>query len=109
MSQSLLNCFKSILLLCSFLAYATAEETENPSPTNQFSTSEKWIYGILTGVGLGLVGFFAAGLVVFFKNYTKYKFEGILKVLVAFAAGALIGDALIHLIPEAFSSEEGEE
>lgn len=36
-------------------------------------------------------------------------FDGFLKVLIAFAAGALLGDAVIHLIPEAFSSEEEEQ
>jgi len=36
-------------------------------------------------------------------------FDGFLKVLVAFAAGALLGDAVVHLIPEAFSSEEKEQ
>jgi len=40
------------------------------SSTNKFSDTEKWIYGILTGIGLGLVGFFAAALVVYLKKYT---------------------------------------
>lgn len=38
--------------------------------TNKFSDTEKWIYGILTGIGLGLVGFFAAALVVYLKKHT---------------------------------------
>lgn len=94
-----------ILLAVLSAVPARAENTE-VDPSKKFSDAEKWIYGILTGIGLGLVGFFAAALVVYFKKYTKIHFDGFLKVLVAFAAGALLGDALIHLIPEAFSSEE---
>ena len=55
-----------------FLAKIARSEDDNAidSSTNKFTDTEKWIYGILTGIGLGLVGFFAAALVVYLKKYT---------------------------------------
>jgi len=103
--------FSWFLLSILLLAEIARSEDGNAidASTNKFSDAEKWIYGILTGVGLGLVGFFAAALVVYLKKYTQVHFDGFLKVLVAFAAGALLGDAAIHVIPEAFSSDEEEQ
>ena len=51
---------------------------------------------------MGVIGFFSSALVVLIKKKTKVNFKPIIGVLLAFAAGALIGDALVHLIPEGF-------
>lgn len=39
---------------------------------------------------------------LFFFNVILYFFRPVIKVLVAFAVGALCGDAFIHLIPLGF-------
>lgn len=94
-----------LLLLAASRVSAATEEVELFSPT------EKWLYGILTGVGLGLIGLICAGIVVYLKKFTVIDYTMSLKILVAFAAGALIGDAVVHMIPEAFEvhHEEGTE
>ncbi len=51
---------------------------------------------------MGVIGFLSSALVVLLKKYRRIKFKPIVVILLAFAAGALIGDALIHLIPEGF-------
>lgn len=97
--------------LCALLIFVVVGPTRvaaesEVDASEMFTTTERWVYGLLTGVVLGLIGFLCAGVVVYLKKFTTINYESSLKVLVAFAAGALIGDALIHMIPEAFSVEE---
>ena len=57
-----------------------------------------WVYTLTSVVlvsALSLIGVFALSL-------NRERLRKILLYLVSFAAGALFGDALIHLIPEAF-------
>ena len=56
-----------------------------------------WVYTILSVVVVSLMGF-AGVLTLPFKDATLRKF---LLFLVSFAAGALFGDAFIHLLPQA--------
>lgn len=79
------------------------DHEEESSSSDKFSTDESWLYGMLTGVMLGVLGFICSALVVILKKYSKISFDPFLKVLIAFAAGALIGDAVIHLLPHAFA------
>ena len=65
--------------------------------------SEIWTYALLTCVMMGVLGFLCSvAVVVFKKEMTSQAFRPYLNVLVAFAAAALLGDAFVHLIPEAF-------
>jgi zinc transporter 7 len=43
------------------------------------------------------------------KKKTKINFTPIIKILISFASGALIGDALVHLIPESFGAHAHDE
>lgn len=56
-----------------------------------------WLYSLLAVLIVSLLSFSGA-LVLFLK---KDALKNILLVLVAFSTGALLGDAFIHLIPEA--------
>ncbi len=61
-----------------------------------------WIYAILSVFIVSIISLI--GIFYFYlKNINK-----ILLILVSFAAGALIGDAFIHLIPEAFEEIEND-
>jgi hypothetical protein len=48
-------------------------------------------------------------MVITLKTKTKIDFVPIMKVLIAFSAGALIGDSFIHLIPKGFGVGHEEE
>ncbi|EAR94575.1 metal cation transporter, ZIP family protein (macronuclear) [Tetrahymena thermophila SB210] len=85
------------------------DEVNETLISETFSTEESWAYGMLTGVMLGILGFICSAFVVIVKKYTKISFDPFLKVLIAFAAGALIGDAVVHLLPHAFGSHSHEE
>ena len=58
-----------------------------------------WVYSLVSILIVSLVSFI--GLLTF--PFSGEKFKKILIYLVSFSAGALFGDAFIHLIPEAVS------
>jgi len=62
-----------------------------------------WLYAIISVVIISLLSFTGA-LTLFLK---RSFLEKILLILVAFSTGALIGDAFIHLLPEAVESAGG--
>ncbi|KAL4511887.1 hypothetical protein ABPG72_012732 [Tetrahymena utriculariae] len=85
------------------------EEVNENLVSQNFSTEESWAYGMLSGVMLGILGFICSAFVVIIKKYTKISFDPFLKVFIAFSAGALIGDAVVHLLPHAFGIHSHEE
>jgi zinc and cadmium transporter len=60
---------------------------------------QTWLYTILSVLGVSLIAF--AGLFTFSLKIERLK--KILLFLISFAAGSLLGDAFIHLLPEAVS------
>ncbi len=68
-----------------------------------------WIYGILTGCMLGVLGIVCSAVVAILKTRLKYNLDNFIKILVAFAVGALLGDAMFHLLPESFGLEDEED
>ncbi|MFA5070463.1 MAG: ZIP family metal transporter [Patescibacteria group bacterium] len=60
---------------------------------------QTWLYTILSVLGVSLIAF--AGLFTFSLRIERLK--KILLFLISFAAGSLLGDAFIHLLPEAVS------
>jgi hypothetical protein len=63
------------------------------------SVSQRWVYGILSGLGLSLLGFIAAIILVGIgKGIKNNKFKALIKILYALACGSLIGDAVIHIL-----------
>ncbi|MFA4817447.1 MAG: ZIP family metal transporter [Parcubacteria group bacterium] len=61
-----------------------------------------WIYTILSVIIVSLISLIG----VFTFAISAEKLKKVLIYLVSFAAGTLLGDAFIHLIPEAFSEIE---
>lgn len=55
-----------------------------------------YVYSIVSVVAVSLISFVGAFTIGFSKNFLKK----IVRFLVSFAAGALLGDALLHLLPE---------
>ncbi len=70
------------------------------------TSSECWGYGFLTGFGVSMVGFLAALILICLqKCLTEGCFKIFVNQLYALACGAIIGDAIIHILSEAFQSE----
>lgn len=60
------------------------------------------LYGFLSIIGVSLISL--VGAILFFVS--KDKLKKVLPYLVSLSAGALIGDAALHLLPEAFADGE---
>lgn len=58
-----------------------------------------WLYALISVTIISLLSF--VGAVTLFLS--KKRLESVLSILVAFSTGALIGDAFVHLLPEAVS------
>lgn len=68
--------------------------------------AQRWGFGLLTGLGLSLLGFLAAFVLVLVgTNIQSEKFKDVVRVLFALACGTLIGDSMIHILAEAYASE----
>lgn len=61
-----------------------------------------WLYAILSVFLVSIISFIGVLTLVYRKN-----FENIVLYLVSFAAGALVGNALLHLLPEAIEHAGG--
>jgi zinc transporter ZupT len=89
---------KKFMTLLGLVALARADAT--------LTTSECWGYGFLTGFCLSMLGFVAALLLICIQRcLTEGCFKIFVNLLYALACGAIIGDAMIHILPEAFKSE----
>ena len=61
----------------------------------------------MAGIGISSLGFIAAILLVIAKKCCNIAcFEIIMKFLFSLSCGALIGDAVIHILAETFANEE---
>ena len=80
--------------------------------SNTYTQEQSWIWGSLAALLISLLGFFIPLLLVpVFKSkkITAHSIESIVIILIAFAAGALFGDAVIHIIPDVFGTKTDNE
>lgn len=83
------------------------EHEEENHKDHMIEVPARWGFGFLAGLAVSLVGFATALVIVFCKRLTSDTcFEMTIKFLFSLAFGALIGDVLVHILPEAFKSEE---
>lgn len=84
-------------------------QTERPtlSKSNVLTTQEVWLYAMASTLLISAAPFFILFFVPLDNSGDK---QPLLKILLAFASGGLLGDAFLHLIPHAtvaVGSEEG--
>jgi hypothetical protein len=66
---------------------------------------QRWGFGFLAGLGISLIGFLTALVIVFCKSMASDAcFEMTIKSLFSLAFGALLGDAMLHILPSAYKS-----
>lgn len=71
--------------------------------------AQRWGFGMLTALGVSLLGFFAAiVLLVVGKTTSSDNFKAVVRVLFALSCGTLIGDSMIHIMAEAYANPEAE-
>ena len=90
---------KTIILVL-FLFSAVLADTDGVS---EYTTAQTWGYGSLAGIGIICVGLFAALTVIGIRQCISEKtFKIIKNVLHGIGCGAVVGDAVAHLLPMAF-------
>jgi hypothetical protein len=66
--------------------------------------SERWAFGLLTSICLGMVGFIAAIVLVQLGKWLKTNaFKACIKFFFSLACATLLGDAMIHILAESYS------
>lgn len=67
------------------------------------TNAQVWGFGILAGVGISLIGFVAAIILLVAKKCcNQTNFTNLIKFLFSLAFGALLGDAVVHILAEAY-------
>lgn len=71
-----------------------------------------WFWGIVAGAAVSSIGFVAAILLILIKRLsrrwptTDKIFQGLIQVLFAFSCSVLLGDVIMHVLPEAYDSPD---
>lgn len=69
------------------------------------TVAQIWGFGILAGIGISLIGFLAAIILLVAKKCCHdSNFVMIIKFFFSLAFGALIGDSIVHILSEAYQS-----
>jgi hypothetical protein len=93
-----------IMLL--LVAFANCGSSDGSS-TRSLDEAQSWGYGMLAGFCLSMIGFIAAIILVCCKsNASDACFEIVIKFFFCLACGALIGDAMIHILPDAYHTAD---
>ena len=107
----MLKSFSFTLSIYSIMAQIN--NADKPIETsNSYTQEQSWIWGSLAALLVSLLGLFIPLLLVpVFKSkkITADSIESIVIILIAFAAGALFGDTIIHIIPDVFGTTDSEE
>ena len=74
--------------------------------TTYLDQAQRWGFGLLTSIALGLLGFVAAIILVQLGKWMKSDaFKSVIKFFFSLACGTLLGDAVIHILSEAYDEE----
>jgi heme/copper-type cytochrome/quinol oxidase subunit 2 len=99
---------KQIVVTLLLLTIAVQAQTDPNSevPQKDITDAQAWGFGILTGAGLSIVGVLAAVLIVCVRTcMSEEKFKVMINLLYALGCGAMVGDAMVHILPDAYRSE----
>lgn len=78
---------------------STAEE--------ELNTSQAWGFSMLAGVCLIIVGIIAGEVLMCIKTCISVNtFRLVLNLLYALACGTMVGDVILHALPQAFTSNQ---
>ena len=77
----------------------------NTTTVSTLTTSQTWGYGFAAGFGIALSACLGSMLIVCSRSCVKPKtFKIVASLLYALGCGTMIGDAMVHIIPDAFGN-----
>jgi zinc transporter ZupT len=90
-------------LICSLIV--SIRSNADSSAGEQLSTSQAWGFSMLAGVCLIIVGIIAGEVLMCIKTCISVNtFRLLLNLLYALACGTMVGDVILHALPQAFTS-----
>ena len=90
-----------LILLITTIVFAKGRKTQD----KKWTTDDLHFYGMLAGGFVSLIGFIASFLLLFLQKFISARFyTTIIQVLFAFSCGALLGETMLHILPEAYAS-----
>jgi len=102
-----------LALVALLVHFSAAQETQTTSSSSSpLTKSQRWGYGFGASLIISMLGFIMSGLMIIIlksKKISASTLRYIILFLVAFAVGALLGDAVVHIIPDVFGEELGEQ
>jgi Predicted divalent heavy-metal cations transporter len=99
----------SLLLGLIFLAMSPVLAEETHEDHEKWSRGQGWLYGILSSIAVSLLGIVMTLVLVCIlraKKISKSELDRLCDIMIAFAIGALLGDAFIHILPEIFGAHD---
>lgn len=89
------------------IVLASAKAKEGEHTTERWSDDDLFYYGMAAGTFVSLIGFFAAFLLLSLRKIMpEAMFTVIIQILFAFSCGALLGETMLHVLPEAYASKQ---
>ena len=94
-----------VLLLSPVYADEDDHDHEHEETETVMTTSAKWGFGIGASLIISSLGFLCSAVMLLIlksKKLSSSALKYLILVLVAFAIGALLGDVVVHILPECF-------
>ena len=87
--------------------FIIAVQAQDDHDDHEMTTAQAWGFATLAGVGIFLIGLLAALLVIGLRKcISSNAFKILRNMLNGIGCGAVIGDSVVHLLPEAYSNPE---
>lgn len=91
------------ILLLSFVQNVHAQTSV---PVYDITLSQAWTYALLSGLGLLIMGLLAALLIIGMQSViSQQKFKIFINLLYSLGCGAMVGDAMFHILPDCYQSK----
>ena len=100
-----------LVIVCLFASVSADGSGETSSLDTIMTKSQRWGFGLGASLVISSLGFLMSAVMIMIlksKRLSAPTLKYIIIFLVAFAVGALLGDAVIHIMPDIFSGEEDE-
>lgn len=95
------------ILFLAFLAVSVACQEQEDPDGNDISLTLAWVLSVVTTLSLSILGLLAALLILGVKKCIKERtFKIFINMLYSLGCGALVGDAMIHILPDSYSNPD---
>ena len=94
-----------IFAIIVLLVLAKAKKSKEVGSKDKWTKDDLFLYGMLSGGFVSLIGFIASFLLLFLQKFIPpHIYTVIIQILFAFSCGALLGETMLHILPESYAS-----